>query len=80
MNVPYDIVIRWLEEDDQFRRYVEDKYKTEYQYYRRFRDKNGTRCPIARSAARRIFEFEFAIRGTEFTELVQSGVWRAAGS
>jgi hypothetical protein len=76
MNVPYDLLIRWLNTNNEFREYTQNKYKTELEYFDRFRKRNGTNCPIARSAIKRIFQLEFAERGDKFIELISAGVWR----
>lgn len=54
MNLPYDVLIRRMEYDDMFKEYAKNKYPTEYEYWKRFRDANGIQCPIARSAIKRM--------------------------
>lgn len=65
MDVPYDLLINWLEQNGEFKRYVEDKYRTEYEYYRRFKEKNGRRCPIARSALKRMVQLALQSKDSE---------------
>jgi len=76
MDVPYGLLSKWLKENDGFRKYIEDRYKTELEYYQRFEAKNGRNCPIAKSALRRIFQLEITSSAREgFISAITRGIW-----
>lgn len=56
MDVPFDRMVRKINEDEQFRLFLEKEFPDEYAWYKRFSARNGPACFFARSALRRIFQ------------------------
>jgi hypothetical protein len=76
MNIPYDLLTKWINEDQGFIDYVKANYRYEYEYYHRFRQSSGPNCPIARAAVKRIFTNELAKNKQHMLTCVETGVFR----
>lgn len=77
MDVPYDILIRWINDDQGFIDYVKANYRYEYDYYHRFRQSAGPNCPIAKAAVKRIFLAELGANKQRLLACIDSGSFRA---
>jgi hypothetical protein len=77
MNIPYDLLTRWINEDQGFIDYVKANYSYEYEYYLRFRKSSGPDCPIARAALKRIFTCELGANKQQLLASIDSGSFRA---
>ena len=76
MDVPYDTIVSWLEVNQDFIDYVKAHYSYEYEYYCRYRQTKGPKCPIARAAAKRIFVLELGRDSAHILACVESGTFR----
>jgi hypothetical protein len=75
MNIPYDLLTKWINEDQGFIDYVKANYRYEYEYYHRFRKSSGPNCPIARAAVKRIFLAELGTNKQRLLASVDSGTF-----
>lgn len=76
MNIPFDLLTKWINEDQGFIEYVKANYSYEYEYYHRFRKSSGPDCPIARAALKRIFNAELGNNRQQLLASIESGVFR----
>lgn len=75
MNVPIDLMIKIIDESEECRSHITALYGYEYEVYKNYSTKNGTGCPFARAALKRIFQLEYQRRGKQFLASLGSASW-----
>jgi hypothetical protein len=78
MIVPYDLMVKIINESASCRQYLEQTYPDRWKWYQRFSQQSSPACPFARAALKEIYLGEYKAKGQDFVTQLRLECWGAA--